>query len=225
MLSEPEALAVLAAAGIATPRFEIAADPASIGASANRVGFPLVLKIVSPDIAHKSDVGGVRVGLLDAAEVEGEAERMLRSVRERHPNARIDGFMVQAMIQGAETVAAVNCEGPFGPVLTFGLGGVWIEVMRDIAQRLVPVSDDDVDEMIAEIKGHKLLDGFRGQPAANKAAIRHTLSCLSALTAEVCDEIAEVEINPLIAGPDGALAADALIRLRAMAGTTERSEG
>lgn len=217
-LSEAEALAILTAAGVRTVPLARADNPAAAAAEAERIGFPVVLKIVSPDIAHKTEVGGVAVGLNSAAEVAARAAEMLARVRQAKPEAAIEGFMLQGMARGIETVSAVTCEPGFGPVLAFGLGGVWIEVLKDIVLRIVPASRADVEEMVAEIKGAKLLQGWRGAPPADRAAVCDTLLCLSALMAELSEEIAEVEINPLIVGPDGALAADALLRLHALAG-------
>ncbi len=213
MMSEPESLDVLRGAGVPVVPTERAMDPEEAAAAAERVGWPVVLKIVSPDLPHKTDAGGVVTGLKTAAEVRQAAGAMHARVRSSHPEARLQGFSVQPLAEGVETLASVTSDPLFGPVLAFGLGGVWVEVLEDVALRVVPVTPHDVDEMLGEIKGRKLLDGFRGGPAADKESLRETLLCLSGLAREFAVEIADVEINPLFAGPDGVLAADGLVRL------------
>ncbi len=213
MLSESEALNVLQLAGVPVVRMESVPEPDGVALAADRVGFPVVLKICSPDIPHKSDAGGVAPGLNTAEEVGRAAKEMHDRVRTTHPEARFLGFVVQAMAQGVETLVSATMDPVFGPVLAFGLGGVWVEVLEDVAFRLVPVGPEDVDEMMAEVKGRKLLEGYRGTPAVRKDALKDVLLSLSNLLGNLSDEIAEVEINPLMAGPDGVVAVDGLVRL------------
>jgi acyl-CoA synthetase (NDP forming) len=213
VLSEPEALEVFQAAGISVVRTELAKDADEAVAAAERIGFPIVLKIVSPDLPHKTEAGGVAAGLRSADEVRREALEMGARVRSISPNAKLEGYSVQAAAEGVETLVAVTSDPLFGPVLAFGLGGVWVEVMEDVTFRIIPVSGQDVEEMLSEVKGAKLLEGFRGTPPADRDALRKTLLCLSTLARDFSKEIAEIEINPLFAGQEGVVAVDGLIRL------------
>ena len=212
-LSESEALNVLQLAGVPVVRMKSIPGADDVALAAYRVGFPVALKINSPDIPHKSDVGGVVLSLNSAEEVSRAAKEMHDRVRTAHPEARFHGFTVQAMAQGVETLVSATTDPAFGPVLAFGLGGVWVEVLEDVAFRLVPVGPEDVDEMMAEVKGRKLLEGYRGFPAVHKDALKEALLSLSNLLGNLSDEIAEVEINPLLAGPEGVAAVDGLVRL------------
>lgn len=213
VLSEPEALEVLRSAGVPVVPMEVARDPEGAATSAGRIGFPVILKVVSPDLPHKTEAGGVAVRLRDAEEVRRAASEMQARVRSARPGARLQGFSVQATAEGVETLASVTWDATFGPVLAFALGGVWAEVLEDVAFRLVPVGAGDVEEVLAEVKGARLLNGFRGSPPVDRAALREALLRLSDLAREFSEEIAEVEINPLFAGPEGVRAADGLIRL------------
>ena len=213
LLSEPESLDVLRGAGVPVVPTERAADPGEAAAAAERIGLPVVLKIVSADLPHKTEAGAVIAGLKTPEEVKRAAAEMDSRVRALRPEAGLQGFAVQPMAEGVETLASVTADPLFGPILAFGLGGVWVEVLEDVALRVAPVGPDDVDEMLGEIKGRKLLDGFRGGPSADRDALRETLLRLSDLACTFADDIAEVEINPLFAGPDGVLAADGLVRL------------
>lgn len=213
VLSESEALNVLQLAGVPVVRMESVTEPDDVALAAYRVGFPVALKINSPDIPHKSDVGGVVLGLNTAEEVGRAAKEMYDRVRTTHPEAKLLGFTVQAMAQGVEILVSAATDPVFGPVLAFGLGGAWVEILEDVAFRLVPVDPEDVDEMMTEVKGRKLLEGYRGSPAVRKDALKEALLSLSNLIGNLSDEIAEVEINPLLAGPEGVAAVDGLIRL------------
>jgi acyl-CoA synthetase (NDP forming) len=213
VLSEPEALEVFQAAGISVARTELAKDADEAAAAAERIGFPIVLKTVSPDLPHKTEAGGVVAGLRSADEVRREVAVMDARVRSRSPNAKLEGYSIQGVAEGVETLIAVTSDPLFGPVLAFGLGGIWVEVMEDVTFRIIPVNRGDVDEMLTEVKGARLLEGFRGKPPVDRDALRETLLCLSALARDFAQEIAEVEINPLFAGQAGVLAVDGLIRL------------
>ncbi len=213
VLSEPESLDLLRVAGVPVVPMERAPDPEGAAAAAQRVGFPVVLKVISAELPHKTEAGGVAVGLGSAEEVRRTASDMQTRLRAAHREAGLEGFSVQAVAEGIETVAAVTWDSTFGPVLAFGLGGVWVEVLDDVAFRVVPVGADDLDEMLSEVKGARLLEGFRGSPPVDRDALRETLLCLSDLARDFSEEIAEVEINPLFAGPKGVLAVDGLVRL------------
>ena len=172
MLSESEALNLLRLSGIPTVRMESASDYVGAAAAAERIGFPVVLKIDSPDIPHKSDVGGVLSNLETAEAVAQAAQKMKVQVLSVCQEARLKGFTIQTVSQGAETLLSGTVDPVFGPVLTFGLGGVWVEILGDVVFRLIPISADDAEEMISEIKGSKLLEGFRGSPVVNREALK-----------------------------------------------------
>jgi acyl-CoA synthetase (NDP forming) len=210
-IDEAEAKRLLGAAGIpfAVERTARTCDEAV--AAANAIGFPVVLKVLSADIAHKSEAGGVVLGLRDAEAVEAAYDAMMARVRERVPNARLDGALVARMIAGGiETVIGTKRDPIFGPVVLFGLGGVYVEVLKDVTLRLAPVDRAAAKDMIRAIKGYPLLAGVRGKPAADLDALADVLVALSRFAA-AHPEVASAEINPFIALPDGGVAVDALI--------------
>ena len=179
-------------------------------AAAKAVGFPVVLKVLSPDIAHKSEAGGVVLGLQNADAVGSAYDAMLARVREREPGARIEGALVARMIDdGVETVIGIKRDPVFGPVVMFGLGGVYVEVLKDVTLRLAPVDRATAGEMIRRIKGFPLLAGARGRPAADLDALADAVAAMSRFGA--AHAVASAEINPFIALPRGGYAVDALI--------------
>ncbi len=213
---EREAKAIMAAAGIPVPPEEIVQTPDEAAEAAARIGFPTVLKIVSPDIAHKTEVGGVRLNLADGAAVREAAARMLDSVRTKAPNARIEGLLVGRMAgEGVELILGARRDPVMGPVVLVGLGGVFTEVMRDVALALAPVSHQEAREMLESLRGAALLKGARGKPPADLDAAADAIRRLSALAASDPDGFESLEINPLLVQEQGALALDALIEPRA----------
>jgi acetyltransferase len=216
MLDETEAKAVLRAYGI--PVVETVATAATADAAveaAHGLGWPVVLKILSHDISHKSDVGGVALNLLDADDVRHAAERMLERVRKVHPRARLDGFTVQQMVrlpQAHELVVGARIDGVFGPVIQFGQGGAAADVLKDRATALPPLNAPLARALIQRTRVARLLNGFRDVPPANLDAVVHTLQAVSQLLADV-PELAELDINPLLVNHDGAMALDARVRL------------
>ncbi|HLB80756.1 MAG TPA: GNAT family N-acetyltransferase, partial [Dongiaceae bacterium] len=216
MLTGPESQAIVAAYDIATVGAATAATPAEAAAAAARIGAPVALKILSRDISHKSDVGGVALDLGGAAAVEAAARAMLERVRERRPEACVDGFTVEPMIRrpGAhELIAGMVEDEQFGPVILFGQGGVAVEVVEDRALALPPLNMNLARELMGRTRVHRLLQGYRDRPAAALDAIALTLIKLSQLVTDVA-EIAELDINPLLADPAGVIALDVRIRLR-----------
>ena len=216
VLSEPEAKAVLAACGIpVVPTRVVKASPKAAARAAAAIGFPAVLKILSPDISHKSDVGGVVLALADEAAVEHAARVMLRRVRKARPGSRIEGFTVQAMVQrpqALELIAGTSVDELFGPVILFGAGGSSVEVVADRALALPPLNAPLAQALVARTRVAKLLHGWRDVPAADGLALQRVLCALSQLLAEV-PEVAELDINPLLADAHGVLALDARVRL------------
>ncbi|HEX5939060.1 MAG TPA: acetate--CoA ligase family protein [Dehalococcoidia bacterium] len=213
LLNEVESKQLLEAAGIATTSARLATSAAEAVAIASDLGFPVVLKVVSDDVPHKSDAGGVVLDLQSPADVQAAYEAILSSVAARHPNAKVDGVSVQRMAApGVEVVIGVSRDAQFGPVMMFGLGGVLVELLKDVAFRLVPLERADALEMIDEIKGSALLDGYRGAPAADRERLVELMLKVSAFT-EARPDVAELDLNPVFVYPDDALAVDARIVL------------
>ena len=211
LLNEVEAKQILRDAGIAATAATLATSAAEARQQADAMGYPVVLKVVSPDIAHKSDVGGVKLNLADGDAVAAAFDEIMANAKKAEPNARIKGVAVQQMAkQGTEVIVGMTTDPQFGPVMMFGLGGIMVEVLKDVSFRLVPLTDKDAGQMIGEIKGKPILDGVRGQPAADLAALRATMVKVSELV-EKHPEIRELDLNPVFAYPDGALAVDARI--------------
>ena len=212
-LTEVEAKEVLRSAGINTVDTRLARTREEAIATSQELGFPVVLKIVSPDIIHKSDVGGVKLNLADADSVGRAYEEIVATVREKQPSSTIEGVSVQQMARlGTEVIIGMSKDPQFGPVLMFGLGGVLVEILKDVSFRIVPLTRRDAREMIHEIKGYPLLEGYRGQEAADIGALEDMLLKLSEF-ADSHPDVKEVDLNPIFAYRDGALAVDARIIL------------
>jgi acyl-CoA synthetase (NDP forming) len=209
-LNEAEAKRLLGVAGVPFAPERMARSRDEAVAAANAIGFPVVLKVLSGDIAHKSEAGGVVLGLRDADAVASGYDVMMTRVRERVPNARIEGALVARMIEGIETVIGTKRDAVFGPVVMFGLGGVYVEVLKDVTLRLAPVDRAAAHEMIRAIKGFPLLAGARGRPAADLDALADALVAMSRFCAAHAN-VESAEINPFIALPKGGVAVDALI--------------
>ena len=219
-LSESEARAVLAAAGIAPVPGARAADAEAAVAVAREIGYPVVLKVDSPDIAHKTEAGGVALDVRDDDGVRAAFAAITESARARAPEARIHGVGVYRMVRGGvEMICGLSRDPAFGAVVLVGSGGILVEVIEDTALGVAPLEEADAERMIASLKGAALLAGVRGRPPADSPALTEVLLRLSDL-ARACPAIAELDINPLLVLPEGkgALAADALITLGGEAG-------
>jgi acetyltransferase len=216
MLGEAESKALLAACGIATvPTTTVAPTPEAAAEAARRVGYPVVLKIVSRQISHKSDVGGVALELANAREVRSAAARMLARVGRQRPDAVVDGFTVQPMVRrpGAiELIAGTHIDPLFGPVLLFGAGGTSVEVVADRAVALPPLNEPLARELVSRTRVARLLAGWRDVPPADRTALHGALIALSQLLA-LEPRIVELDINPLLADAKGVLALDARVRV------------
>ena len=211
LLTEIESKQVLAEAGIPVALAVLARDANEASKAAQKAGFPVVLKIVSPDLTHKSDVGGVRLGLESAADTKTAFEDIVAAVKEAQPDARIEGVAVQKMAPtGTEVIVGMSKDPQFGPVMMFGLGGIFVEVLKDVAFRIVPLEPKDASQMIREIKGFPVLEGVRGQLPADLAALEKLVLKVSEFV-EAHPEIDELDLNPVFAYSDGALAVDARI--------------
>jgi acetyltransferase len=176
--------------------------------------FPLAVKIESADVPHKTEAGAVRLGIGDLAGLKQAAREVLASVRKHKADARIDGILVQEMASGLEVIAGVVNDAYFGPTVTFGLGGIHAELLKDVTHRFAPFDAQAAREMIGEIKAAPLLQGYRGRPPLDTAALADALARLSLLATDHAGRIAEIDINPLFVREQGVVAADALIVLK-----------
>lgn len=213
-VNEVQAKTILASAGIAAVAERIAADEASAVREAMALGYPVVLKIASADIAHKSEIGGVIVGLADEAQLREAFHTLMQRAARHAPQARVDGVVVARMAErGVETILGVVRDPVFGAVVMFGLGGVFVEAFQDVAFRVAPFGVDEARAMIGEVKGRVLLRGVRGQPPADEDALAAALAALSVYAARHADGIESIDINPLLVLPRGrgVQALDALI--------------
>lgn len=213
LLSEVEAKAMLAEFGVAVTDTRLAGSVDEAAAIADELGYPVALKVVADEITHKTDVGGVELGIADAEELRAAAQRIHTAVAAAAPGVAPAGLSVQPMAApGTEVILGITQDQQFGPVLMFGLGGVFVEVLKDVAFRVVPLEPRDASEMIREIQGFPVLEGFRGAEPADLAAIERMLLQLSEF-AQAHPEVAELDMNPVFARADGAVAVDARIVL------------
>ncbi len=211
LLTELESKKLMSQSGINVNETELATYRDEAISLSKRLGFPVVLKIVSPDIVHKSDAGGVRLGLNTPEQVGEAYDGILKAIREKYPNARIDGVSVQKMAPpGVEVIIGMYKDAQFGPVLMFGLGGVWVEVLKDVSFRIVPLTREDAAEMIREIKGYALLKGFRGQEPVDISNLEEMMLKISSFV-EQNPRIKEMDLNPVFAYARGAVAVDARV--------------
>jgi acetyltransferase len=195
--------ATLARYGIVLPQSRTVATSAQAAAAAESIGFPVALKIVSPDILHKTEAGGVVLGLRSGADVKTAADALVASARAAKPGARIEGFLVQEMVSGVEAIVGARSDALYGPMLLVGAGGVLVELAKDAALRLLPVTAQDVTAMVDGLKLKTLLAGFRGRPAADRAALEATVLALANFYLDHRARIDDIEINPLmVRAPD-----------------------
>jgi len=212
-LLEHEAKAICQKYGIPVTKFKVASSVEEAVKFAEEIGYPVVLKIVSPDIIHKFDVGGVMLNLKSAEEVKNAYNQIIENVRKHKPNARILGVNVQEMAPPSTEVIVGAIKDPqFGPTIMFGLGGIFVEVLKDVTFRIAPITEEDAKEMISEIKAYPILRGFRGAPPADIEAITKILVNTSKLVMEH-QEIKELDLNPIMVYKSGAKTVDARIIL------------
>lgn len=211
-VGEAEAKAILASAGIPVSRESLAKDVDQAVAEAMSIDGPCVMKIVSPDILHKTEIGGVLLNIEGAAAVEEGYQTLMKRAADHAPDARIEGVLVSEMVSGGvETVLGMVSDPVFGPAIMFGLGGVFVEVLKDVTFRLAPFGPGEAHRMIDEIQGRAMLDGVRGAPPADIDALAEALSRLSVFAAANADRLETIDVNPFIALPNGGVAVDALI--------------
>lgn len=209
LLTETESKHILRDLGIATTPVQLATTADDAIQAATHLGFPVVLKISSPDITHKSDLGGVQLHLHSADDVRRAYQTIMQNVGAKAPGASIEGVAVQPMARpGVEVIIGMSKDATFGPVLMFGLGGVLVELLQDVAFRVVPLHQRDAEEMIRDIKGLPMLQGYRGAPPADLEALTRMLLILSDFV-DRTPAIKEIDLNPVYAYDDGAVAVDA----------------
>jgi acetyltransferase len=203
-----QAFSRIAEQGLPCTEFSLADSPSHAVKLAQEQGFPIALKISSPDILHKSDVGGVHLDLNSAEAVEKAYDALLSSVKQSSPEAQVDGILVSKMApSGLEVIVGMNRDPQFGPVILFGLGGIMVEIFQDVSLRLLPLTKEEALNMIREIKGYRLISGYRGRPAVDEQALADCLLTIARIS-EDYPEIVEIDLNPVFAYSDGILVAD-----------------
>jgi len=212
-LLESEAKTVCVEYGIPVTKFMIAKTEDEAVKSADKLGYPVVLKIVSPDVIHKFDVGGVILNLKSSLEVRKAYSQILSNVRKHKAKAKITGILVQEMApESTEIIIGATKDPQFGPALMFGLGGIFVEVLKDVTFRIAPITEADAKEMITEVKAYPILKGYRNQPPADIEAIIRILVNTSRLVMDY-PEIKELDLNPIMVYKKGAKTVDARIIL------------
>ncbi len=212
-LTELEAMRVFQAYGIPTIPFKVVHSEEEAVKAAGEMGFPVVLKILSPDVLHKTDAGGVSVDVRSAEEVGKAYRSMLHMVRERHPDARLEGVLVERHMKGGrEVIMGMSTDPRFGPILMFGLGGIYVEALKDVSFRVHPVTRTDAEEMIRSIRGFSLLEGIRGEAPSDLKILSEVILRVSQLVGDH-DRILELDLNPFLVFPSGGMAVDARIAL------------
>lgn len=215
-LREDQAKRLLAEYGVSVPREFAAATAAEAGAAARKIGYPVVLKVASPDVLHKTEAGGVRLGLGSEDDVVAAYGEVVEAVRSRHPDARIEGVLVAEQVASEhELFCGMTRDLQFGPVIAFGLGGIFVEVLRDVSRGVLPLEEIDALEMIRGIRGYPVLAGARGRVPVDERALARVLLGLARLSEEH-PEIEELDVNPLAVTAEGRLVAlDCLVRVSA----------
>ena len=213
ILSEVESKQLIKQAGISVSDTRLATSGEEAISISKQFGFPVVLKIASPDVVHKSDAGGVKVGLKTSKQVGKAYDDILEAIRQKYPQAMIQGVSVQKMARpGVEVIIGMSKDAQFGPVLMFGLGGILVEILKDVSFRIVPLTKRDAGEMIREIKGYPLLQGYRGQEAVDVSNLEELLLKVSDFV-EQNPVVKELDLNPIFAYSNGAIAVDARVVL------------
>lgn len=213
VLTEVESKELLGLSGVNVIPTRLARSKREAAAISRELNFPVVLKISSPDIIHKSDSGGVRLGVHNTAQVAHAYDDLLRAMESTHPGADIRGVAVQPMIPpGAEVIIGMSKDPQFGPVLMFGLGGVWVEILEDMSLRVAPITRRDAGEMVKEIKGYPMLTGYRGTERVDMTKLEDMLLAVNDFVV-ANPFIKELDINPVIASGNDIIAVDARIVL------------
>jgi acetate---CoA ligase (ADP-forming) subunit beta len=214
ILTEVESKDLLDKAGIPVVKASLAKNQKEAVEIARELGFPVAMKIISQNITHKSDIGGVKLGLADETQTEKAYAEIMASISQKAPGARITGVSIQKMARpGIELIVGLSRDPQFGPMIMFGLGGTLVEILKDVSFRLVPLARRDAAEMIKEIKGHAILQGYRGQEPVNIRALEDFILLVSEFI-EKNPQIEELDLNPVFGYRDDVIAADARIVLK-----------
>jgi len=215
-LSQTDAMSLLSAYGLPAIKTEFARTRQQAVTLAKKIGLPVAMKIVSPDVVHKTDIGAVKLDLNSEKDVGEAFEEILKNVKTNSPGARIEGVLLQNYVTGGtETIIGIHRDPKFGPLLMFGLGGVYVEAYRDVSFRLAPIRELGARNMIQQIRGGKILEGFRGQPPRDMEAIAECIERLSQLAMDL-EEVQELDVNPLLAFEKGCKAVDARVIIRSL---------
>jgi acyl-CoA synthetase (NDP forming) len=215
-LSADEVRELLGAAGLPRVPEELCITPGEAAQAAKRIGFPVAVKLASGTLTHKTDVGGVRLGVANEEEVRRAFADIGRRLDEQGLRSQMDGVIVQPMVtEGVEVIVGMTKDPSFGPVLMFGLGGVLVEILRDVAFRVCPLTDRDAHELVRDVRGYRLLEGWRGAPPADTVALEHIILRVSQMVRAV-PEIAELDLNPIrvLPGGRGCRVVDARVAVR-----------
>jgi acyl-CoA synthetase (NDP forming) len=209
-----EALRFLEREGLRTLKSSLAQDEGEAVIAAKEIGFPVALKLLSPEVIHKTETGGVQVDLRNESELREACRRLIKAFRATHPEGELEGVMIQEMGEGTEVIVGALLDPHFGPVIMFGLGGIFVEALRDVSFRIIPIAKKDAQDMIREIKGFPILQGIGGEDrGVDLRSLEDLLLNISALI-ERHPAILEMDINPAFASSEGYAICDARIRVR-----------
>ena len=213
-LLEPESKALIKEVGIATTDFHVAANAGEVKEVARKIGFPIVLKILSPHIIHKTDAGGVKLNIHSEKEAEEAFNEIVANAKQYKKDAEIRGVLIEKMVKpSTEIIVGVTRDPTFGPAIMFGLGGIFVELLKDVSFRIAPITERDAKQMIHEIKALPMLQGFRGGPNVDLNQVIDVLLKISKLSVDFIDDILEIDLNPIFAYNDNLLTVDARIIL------------
>jgi len=212
-LTEAEAYELLSKYGIPVPTYSVASSEEEAVQASDSLGFPLVMKIVSPDIMHKTDIGGIKMNIINSPQVRESYKNIICNVRKNKPEARINGMLLYKQApKGVEVIVGMIRDPQFGPTVMFGLGGIFTEILKDVAFRVCPVERTDIEEMLTEIQGIKMLQGYRGQARCDVNAIIDIIMEISRLALNY-SVVKGIDLNPIIVYEKGALVVDAKVFL------------
>jgi acyl-CoA synthetase (NDP forming) len=203
ILTEEGGMEILSCYGIPIPSQGLGKNIDEVKGIASKIGYPVALKIVSPQIKHKTEAGGLKLSIRDEKELQWAYERILKDIRRYDPQAKIVGMLVQEMVPpGKEVIVGVSRDPQFGPMVMFGLGGIFVEVIKDFSLRHAPIKEKDAWQMIREIKGYRILEGVRGEKKSDLAAIARTLMAFSQIAVDLEGTVSEIDVNPLVVYPE-----------------------
>ncbi|NOQ56228.1 MAG: acetyl-CoA synthetase [Nanohaloarchaea archaeon] len=210
LITEHESKKLFSSYGLNVTREFVAKDRHEASAYAGRIGYPVVMKVISAEIVHKTDSGGVVLNIHNSADALKAYDLIMKNVSKSNPHAKIDGVIVEEQVQGHELIIGSKVDPQFGPVIMVGIGGIFVEVLKDVAFRVIPITEKDAGEMLHELKSFSVLEGVRGQPKANISKIKKAMVSVSRLVKDNPD-IQELDINPLMVDSKRAVVADARI--------------